>query len=459
MSKGVKNGIKYKEVGCAVKCALRKSLTDGNIDKERFLENIREKSIGCTKITRLASLLIHFVFYSIIDSNDQNKINQFFNVTDDGRKQNSPTEQVINEYFYAVLTGYTESPEYPMDKHGRVFLRMMQTFAVEPPNNDFMLNIFKHQYQQFHTNFKNNIVVHAKKRIQSFLKQVKYEINPVPGDITPNEKKRHRDGNYKCVHQTTRFLFDGTIEFDNELLEVFENVCQPNEDNLCGLFSELRNDWFKLLPIFVRLQLHIFRRQQSGLKGHNFVVVPQSSFQRRHIHIDTESLYGICAQLKSEIIVKKTKKKSTNHPRNYFTKSPNKLWKEILNVEMKGYDRFDYSVFTDGVAVSLCCKKSIVDKTEEEQFDEYLSQCKENLENGEIEDLYGFDPGKRLAIAGVHRNIATGKERNICVKNGKFYRYTREHRRNQAKERIYTELNTQKSEDAGIYGITPSNMW
>lgn len=56
------------------------------------------------------------------------------------------------------------------------------------------------------------------------------------------------------------------------------------------------------------------------------------------------------------------------------------------------------------------------------------------------------------------RNIANGHERNIRVKNGKFYRYSREHRRNNAKKRIDHELQSQMAEDGRIYGIVPSNM-
>ena len=53
--------VEHAEVPSAIKCALRKALVDSE-NKERILQQIRENAIKCTKITRLATLLIHYVF-------------------------------------------------------------------------------------------------------------------------------------------------------------------------------------------------------------------------------------------------------------------------------------------------------------------------------------------------------------------------------------------------------------
>lgn len=460
VAKGAQNAQVRGEIGireivpCVIKRAARKAMK-GSENKQQILTKFREYSIKCTKIARLASLLIHFVFNKKMDTNDAKTINDFFNVTDDFRPKNSPTEQVLKDYFYSVTVNYTHSPEYPMDKYAPEFRDMMQQFEVESPDNEYMENIFKHMYQQYRVNFKNNIVVHAKKRITKFLMQEMYRLNPVPPDIDAAAKKVHRKENNTAVYKTTCFLFDGTVEFNGPLLNEFETILQPNSDNVCGLFYDIEQDWFKLLPLFFRLQRHIFAQQQSGHNIRNFVIVPQTSFQRRHIHIDTSSLYRIFTRL--DLIQMKTKTKKI--PMSDYTKTSKqcwKLWSEIFDEkEVNTRDKkFDNSISTDGLAMSICCQKSVLKKSDEEK----RKECKQKLDNGDFDDLAGGDPGKRLVLGGVVRNISTGKERNIRVKNGKFYRYSREHRRNRAKKRIDNILQAAMAEDAKIYGIVPSNM-
>lgn len=389
-----KKDVERETVPCTIKCAARKALIDSEM-KEEVLAKFRENSIKCTRIARLASLLIHFVFNKIMDTNDEQTINDFFDVTDDYRPKNSPTEQKIKEYFYSVTVNYTHSPEYPMEMYAPEFREMMEAFGVEPPDNRYMDNIFKHMYQQFRTNFKNNIVMHTKKRIAHFLKCIKYRQNPVPQDINATEKKQHRKENNTAVYKTTRFLFDGTVEFDNALLNEFERILRPNIDNLCGMFNELEKDWFKFLPMFFRLQRHIFAEQINGSTVRNFVIVPQTTFQRRHIHIDTTSLYSILMELNRIEMKTKTKRM----PTSYYTGTPgksSKLWAKIIdeNSINTQHKHFKHSIFTDGVSISFCCEKTIVVQSDEE----YLAKCKKKLDDGEFDDFGGYDPGFRLVL-------------------------------------------------------------
>lgn len=84
-----------------------------NENKERVIQRMKDNAIMCTRIARLASLLIHYVFNLIMDEDDDT-VTDFFNVIDDNRDKNSPPEQKIKDYFYAVVQGYEQSPEYPM---------------------------------------------------------------------------------------------------------------------------------------------------------------------------------------------------------------------------------------------------------------------------------------------------------------------------------------------------------
>lgn len=281
-------------VKCTVKCAARKALLDSDI-KENILAKFREHSIMCTRIARLASLLMHIQFNKeMVDGNFG-----FFNIQDDYRKKNTPTEQVTKRFFYGVLVQNFDNPihvvAHDYDNVSEVqkrisFREMVRRFEVEIPNNSYMDNTFKKLYQQFHVNFKNNITMHAETRLRRFFKRIIFIINPVPRDITSHEKKLHRKHNYDIVDVTINFLFEGNPRYNNELLDAFRQIlCDaenlPNE-NLRGIFKPIERDWFKLLPIFFRLQRYIYDQQQQGATDiRNFVIVPQTSFQRRHIPI------------------------------------------------------------------------------------------------------------------------------------------------------------------------------
>lgn len=291
----------YKTVPCSIKCAAQKILVE-NENKAMILEQIKANSIMCTRIARLASLLIYYVFNFIMDQDDQTVTN-FLNVLDDNCGKNSPTEQIIKDYFYAVVRGYEHSPEYPMHQYGTDFLRMMNEFGVQLCNNDYLDNTFKHQYQQYTVNFRNNIITHAKTRVRKFLQSIQAAQNPMPRNFTPAQKKERRKQNAAAINQTIGFFFFGKIEHDTDLLREFERVARPNTDNPCGLFDNLHTDWFKLLPIFFRLQRYAFqtetrkgkkeqkKKKQKKNRGWQhepgFEIVPQTSFQRRHILIDT----------------------------------------------------------------------------------------------------------------------------------------------------------------------------
>lgn len=442
----------FEEVPCSIKCCLRKVLIETE-NKERFLRQLRTNCITCTKIARLASLLIHFVFYSVIEM-DNNTVNAFFDVEDNNQMKNSPTEQKLKDFFYAVLKNYTRSEEYPMWEYGKDFLKMMEEYFVEPPDNNYLDNTFKHQYQQYHTCLKNNIIIHAKSRIRKFLRLLIDARNPVPRNIPPVEKKKHRKQNNNKVYSMIRFLFDGTTDgFDGDLYRGFEEIAQPNTENPCGLFENMQRDWFRLIPIFIRIQKHHFEKNTYS----NFIVLPQTTFQRRHVLYDTNALYALHAQLGIVPMRTKTKKMS----RQDFTQKPQKIWPKILDLECvktlgkgsNGNKKFNFSVMTDGVAVSLVCTKVIKKCTDEQR----IKKIQKKFNSGYYKFGIGLDPGYRLSIGGIRRNLDNGAERNIRVKSGKFYRDTREYRRNKAKERIDDVLQGNMAEDRKNYRVTPSN--
>lgn len=467
---GSDDEVVWKTVPCSIKCAAKKLLVE-NENKAKILEQIKKNSIMCTRIARLASLLIHYVFNRIMDQDDQT-VSDFFNVTDNNADKNSPTEQKIKDYFYAVVDGYQHSDEYPMSQHGNDFLRMMNQFNVPLGNNDYLDNTFKHMYQQYHVNLRTNIRYHAKKRVRKFLKHVKATQNPVPPNCRPAQRKQHLKQNEIAVNKTIGFLFHGSVEYDADLLREFENVTRPNTDNPCGLFDDLHTDWFKMLPIFFRIQRYAFakinesekqkknkkkKKKQKKCQEKGFEVVPQTSFQRRHILIDTNALHALHARLGIVPMRTKTKKMT----REDFTKKPQKVWPNVINYnEIKTLNgtnkcdkRFDHSILTDGVAMSLSCKKTIRVLSDEQRRKMIQKKLKDNL----YKFIFGLDPGYRLTLGGVRRGAANAFERNVRLKWGKFYQCSHEFHRNKKKEKLYTNLQQKLVEDRKRYTHTPSS--
>lgn len=336
-----------------------------------------------------------------------------------------------------------------------------------------MDNSFKHQYQQFTNNTKTNILMHAKSRVRNFLRSLLYSKQPpMPRNATRAQRKERQEHNKKRVNETIGFLFHGNIEHDAELLRDFEEVTRPNTDNPCGLFSELRRDWFKLLPVFFRIQRYLF--QTETRKGRNrkgsrktkykknrqhepgFVIIPQTSFQRRHILIDSNGLHAFLASLKMVPMRTKTKKMT----REDFTKKPSKVWPFIVDAEQltalfkssKCNKKFNHSILTDGVAMTLTCEKSariISEKNQRKMFEDKLT-------NEKYKFVVGLDPGYRLTLGGVRREMANAAERNIRLKCGKFYRYSKEFSRNKLKKQLDAELQQKLVEDRKRYESPPS---
>lgn len=50
-----------------------------------------------------------------------------------------------------------------------------------------------------------------------------------------------------------------------------------------------------------------------------------------------------------------------------------------------------------------------------------MVRAKQLLESGEVEEIKGYDPGHRLAFAGISRNIKTGEETNIKYSSRSFH--------------------------------------
>jgi hypothetical protein len=147
--------------------------------------------------------------------------------------------------------------------------------------------------------------------------------------------------------------------------------------------------------------------------------------------------------------------------REDFTKNPKKAWSKVIDhTQLKTLDgsskcqkQFDHSILTDGVAISLTCKKTIQEYSEKKR----IEIIKKKLKNGLYKFIFGLDPGYRLTLGGVRRGAANAFERNIRLKCGKFYQYSREFHRNKKKKKIDADLQQKLVDDRKRFEYTPSS--
>lgn len=126
---------------------------------------------------------------------------------------------------------------------------------------------------------------------------------------------------------------------------------------------------------------------------------------------------------------------------------------KTLNGNSKCKKQFDYSIMTDGIAMSLSCKKTIQEFSEKKR----LQMMKQKLKDAQYEFILGLDPGYRLTLGGVRRQVGNAFERNIRLKCGKYYRYSHEFYRDKKKEKLFAELQQKLVEDGKRYQHTPSS--
>lgn len=115
-----------------------------------------------------------------------------------------------------------------------------------------------------------------------------------------------------------------------------------------------------------------------------------------------------------------------------------------------------FNFLTDGVAISLTCKKTIQWLTDEQRRKMILKK----LAAGLYKFIFGLDPGYRLTLGGVRRGVANAFERNIhsnILKCGKFYQCSREFHRNKKKKKLDTDLQKKLTEDRKRFEFTPSS--
>lgn len=183
------------------------------------------------------------------------------------------------------------------------------------------------------------------------------------------------------------------------------------------------------------MQHHIYEHNTNNPRDQwkLFVVIPQTDPQRNHIRIDTYALVDITNSL-----IKKNKEKTvTKEVKDWDYEATCRFWGRFFNIrainKRKG-QLFNLSLTTDGYTCCLqlmkmnATKKS--DKKEEKEdvkekkkrnYSKMPQYTRMKFFNNMYQSMVGFDPGYKLPICIVRRNIQTGEEENFKMSYKKYH--------------------------------------
>lgn len=193
----------------------------------------------------------------------------------------------------------------------------------------------------------------------------------------------------------------------------------------------------------------------------NFKVVPLHDLRRKHILIDNLTLKGIMEQLQihptkvsektgrriqlsdAEFISARAMYASSADPNrqcnpHWFTTFLN--WKKVRRME-RNSKQFHYELITDGISVSI--KFRHINKSQQpSSFDELVAlqatkyqQFGSNARNDLYDTIVGIDPGYKLYIAAVVKNMRTNVETHVKISSKQFYSTTRQNYRDKKAKR------------------------
>lgn len=322
-----------------VKCALKKRCLN-EILFQRIQDDVAELSALAVEASRYAH----------------------FDLMRKWRDGNFPRNEIdFRQYFLALLRQNRDTldPEYAALRGNLPFY-----------DNSYRINMMNHLITQYKTAFKNNLKVHAYSRLRKFFKT--FIIVNQRGESVPFE--------YKVIKDTLEFVFyrETNVVPNQTLLELLRNYLGWNGQKLFDIDS---NKYYKHVELFYRLQRY---NEQHRFK--NFKIIPQFSYGSLHIRYDTQAMSELLKHLKliePSAELKKQQKEINKEIREFNKKLPKEqkhLEKKIDDKWFRNYiqnneharrmmwsffklpetvnRKFDFSIQTDGVAVSFSMVKN-----------------------------------------------------------------------------------------------------
>lgn len=380
-----------------------------------FKRELETRVIEMTKCMKLGSLNVHCSLMHEMHNNaaQPNLICRFFDVP--------LNKHSFNHYFRGVQ--HLRDPAQRA-RSGYELYEDLERWAVRhhvaAPQVEGYGNVFSDATSMYYTNFCNNIWMHAKSRMRKFFYMA----------FWPDQQQRPTKPE---VEQTLRYLFYDDVAINAQpsqrMLDAFQDqLLTPNgygqpRRGYRGYFWNMKTDanWFKFVPIFMRLQelirqnnlnhmdelrRKVPRRQKKYKRIKNFTVIPITSFKRQHIKIDNESLFHIAkrARVKHASICERG---DVNRPikgkQEYMNRNDyDALWRHLFRIEL--VDRRDAYTFhnhiqTDGVAISFTCERRERVGGAKDDKDAAAERWEKFLAAVQV---YSFDVGERLTLGGIH---------------------------------------------------------
>lgn len=332
-----------------VKCALRNRCLN-----EVVYNAIQEDVTIMSSMAVEASRYIHFML-SLYFYNDIFDINVIFPLSEQQQRQRAQRaarraqlgqpaqqEKQINfgYYFYSLLNknAHRIDPDY-REIRGDLPLY----------DNSNRSNILIDLVKTYTTVFRTNIVTHAWKRLRNFFLLFTYT----------NDNGEQVKLVYADIRSTLEYLFyrDTDSVPQEALLQLLETHLQWNRQNRLFDISD-GEQYFKHIELFYRLQRF---NESNGLK--NFKLIPQFKFGAIHIRYDTQAMFQL---LKSKNLIEppdvsdEIKKANGNWWRDYIQQNKDeqiKMWFQFFKPPETRNKKFNFSLQTDGVAVSFSMHK------------------------------------------------------------------------------------------------------
>lgn len=344
--------------------------------------------------------------------------------------------EVIHNCFKAVLLANKDNNELMSAR----FRELAEQYIDWPTSGGFG-NAFKYLWEQYRDNVRTNLKTHCERRLRKFFKMRVFELND---DATKFNYFNDRFGQEDAmpyyddidIRNAINYAYNRRDTTDSaerglrlgELLDELRWIGAPDDCDI-KTFVESDETWFESMRMWTEIQRDInmfhlaYKDRHDKPRIQNFVVVPMCSFQRRHIRIDTDTLYEILAKVKEDgkdkecLLPKKcgmTRKDGTVKWR-LFTKTDfykNEIggWSLFFDMEKmlklrNNKNDFHCQLLSDGVSVSILYEEP-KHKPPEISDEDLLQQYRAGVFNYEL----GIDPGMRTWNATVRRSTRTNEE-------------------------------------------------
>lgn len=235
-------------------------------------------------------------------------------------------------------------------------------------DSSYRPNIYRDACNQYETIFHNNMWMHSYNRLRRYFK---FE----------TDRKR--------VYKTLSYLFSSNSKEipDEELLNRMRIDLDWNGEK----FDKIQNKklYWSSMKLFYNLQRY---NERNNLK--NFALIPIFKHGLKHIRYDSTGLYYMLCNLKLFKGSIKTFERDTE-------------WRKYFKFPETRTKQFNYSLQTDGVAVSFSMKKPKIENqitVKRKKLQKNETESIGNLEkirNTNYDHRYGLDPGMRLMYGGV----------------------------------------------------------